>query len=95
VNSVISRWDLDDMHDGMFLKRFRVIKPDIPTIALVRAGDREQEIAARSLGVSAVLTDDASDELFRDTVANVLKLEGTISIRAITNADNEGLRRER
>ncbi|GAI81962.1 unnamed protein product, partial [marine sediment metagenome] len=65
VDSVISKWDLDDMEDGRFLKRLRAVKPEIPTIAFVRAGDRAQEIAARSLGVSAILTDDTSDELFR------------------------------
>lgn len=88
VNSVISRWDLEDMADGQFLKCLRAAKPHIPTIAFVRAGDQRQEIAARSLGVSAVLTEDASDELFRDTVANVLDLEGTVSIKAISAAQD-------
>ncbi len=96
VNSVISRWDLDDMADGRFLKSFRAIRPDIPTIAFVRASDPRQEIAARSLGVAAVLTEDADDQLFRDTVANVLKLKGDVSIKAISSADNtEELLRER
>lgn len=96
VNSVISRWELDDMADGEFLKSFRAIRPDIPTIAFVRASDPRQEIAARSLGVTAVLTEDAGDELFRDTVANVLKLKGVVSIKAISSADNtEELLRER
>ncbi len=96
VNSVISRWDLEDMADGKFLKFFRAIRPDIPTIAFVRASDPRQEIAARSLGVAAVLTEDAGDELFRDTVANVLKLKGAVSIKAISSADDtEELLRER
>ncbi len=96
VNSVISRWDLDDMANGRFLKTFRAIRPHIPTIAFVRAGDHQQEAAARSLGVSAVLTEDASDEMFRDTVANVLKLKGMVSIKAISSAENaEELLRER
>lgn len=96
VNSVISRWDLEDMADGKFLKLFRAIRPDIPTIAFVRASDPRQEIAARSLGVAAVLTEDAGDELFRDTVANVLKLGGAVSIKAISSADDtEELLRER
>ena len=87
VDSVISKWDLDDMEDGRFLKKLRAVKPEIPTIAFVRAGDRAQEIAARSLGVSAVLTDDTSDELFRQTVANVLGLKGILSIKAIAPAE--------
>src|SRR4030042_3239244 len=59
VDSVISKWDLDDMEDGRFLRNLRAAKPEIQTIAFVKAGDRAQEIAARSLGVSAVLTDQA------------------------------------
>lgn len=94
VDSVISKWDLDDMEDGRFLKRLRAVKPEIPTIAFIRAGDRAQEIAARSLGVSAVLTDDTSDELFRQTVANVLGLKGILAIKAIAPAENKKRRYE-
>jgi len=85
-DSVISKWDLDDMEDGWFLRKLRAVKPGISTIAFVRAGDRAQEIAARSVGVSAVLTDEADDELFRETVANVLGLHDLVSIEAITPA---------
>ena len=95
VDSVISKWDLDDMEDGQFLKKIRAVKPQIPTIAFVRAGDQAQEIAARSLGVSAVLTDDASDELFRETVANVLGLKGVISIKTISAAEDKRSNLER
>jgi DNA-binding NarL/FixJ family response regulator len=86
VDSVISNWDLDDMKDGWFLRKLRAVKPEISTIAFVRAGDYAQEIAARSLGVSAVLTDQADDELFRETVANVLGLKDLVSIKAISPA---------
>jgi DNA-binding NarL/FixJ family response regulator len=86
VDSVISKWDLDDMEDGWFLKRLRAVKPEISTIAFVRAGDQAQEIAARSAGVSAVLTDEADDELFRKTVANVLGLHDLVSVEAISSA---------
>ncbi len=89
VDSVISRWDLDDMKDGWFLKGLRAVRPDIPTIAFIRAGDKEQEIAARSVGVSAVLTDDTDDELFRQTVASVLRLKDIVSIKAISSAENQ------
>ena len=95
VNSVISRWDLEDMPDGRFLKTFKAAKPYIPTIALVRAGSKQQEIAARSLGVSAVLAEDATDNVLRDTVANLLGIEGNVAIKAISSADNvEELMRE-
>ncbi|UCE98942.1 MAG: hypothetical protein JSV82_07095 [Planctomycetota bacterium] len=83
VDSVISKWDLDDMKDGRFLKALRAAKPGISTIALITAGDKAQEIAARSLGVSAVLTDESDDGFFRETVANVLGLKGHIPIEAL------------
>ena len=95
VDSVISKWDLDDMKNGRFLKRLRVVKPDIPTIAFIKAGDRAQEIAARSLGVSAVLTDDTNDKLFRETVANVLGLKDIISIKAISPAEKRRYEEEK
>jgi DNA-binding NarL/FixJ family response regulator len=86
VDSVISNWDLEDMGDGRFLKKLKAVKPDLPTIVFIRAGDTAQEIEARSLGVSAVLTDDTSDDIFRQTVANVLGLKGIVSIKAISAA---------
>jgi response regulator RpfG family c-di-GMP phosphodiesterase len=89
VDSVISKWNLDDMEDGRFLRNLRAVKPEIPTIAFIRAGDQAQEIAARSLGVSAVLTDETDDELFRETVANVLGLVDIASIKEISLAENE------
>jgi len=88
VNSVISRWDLQDMPDGRFLKSLKAAKPYIPTIAFVRPGNTTQEVAARSLGVSAVLSEDATDEMFKDTVANLLGLTGDVAIRVISPAED-------
>ena len=88
VDSVISNWHLDDMKNGQFLRSLRTVKPDIPTIVFVKAGDANQEIAARSLGVSAVLADDADDDLFLETVANILGLNDAVSIKSIS-ADND------
>ena len=96
VNSVISRWDLDDMPDGKFLKTLRAARPSIPTIAFIRPGSKNQEIAARSLGVSAVLAEDVTDELFKETVANLLGIAGDVTIKAIAPAENvKELTRER
>ncbi len=95
IDSVISKWSLEDMADGRFLKGLRAVKPDIPTIAFVRAGDQTQEIAARSLGVSAVLTDDTDDELFKETVANVLGLRDVVSIKVLSSAEKGRSRKER
>jgi DNA-binding NarL/FixJ family response regulator len=83
IDSVISEWNLPDMADGSFLKSFKTVKPHMPTIAVVKPGDRGQEIAARSLGVAAVLTDDTSTEHFRQTVSQVLGLSKTADIKAI------------
>ena len=88
VNSVISKWDLVDMKDGRFLKKLRAVKPDIPTIAFIKTGDRAQEIAARGIGVSAVLTDETTDEFFRQTVANVLGIKDVASIKEISPTKN-------
>ena len=95
IDSVISKWDLDDMKDGRFIKRLRAVKPDIPTIAFISAGDRAQEIEARSIGVAAVLTDDTNDEFFRQTVANVLGLRDIVSIKAISGVRSKRRRSQK
>jgi DNA-binding NarL/FixJ family response regulator len=89
VDGVISNWDLEDMPDGRFLRCFRAVKPDVPIIVFVRDGDVEQEIAARSLGVSAVLSQSTNNELFCRTVANVLGLRNLESIKAICLAESQ------
>ena len=88
-DSIISNWELPDMKDGLFLKGLRRIKPDIPTIAVVKAGDTRQEISARSCGVSAVLTSDTTDEIFRQTVAEILGLGSADSIKEISAVADE------
>ena len=80
VNSVISRWDLDDMDNGRFLKNLKAVKPNIPIIAIVRSGDWGQEIEARSLGVSAVLSDATGDDFFRDAAISILKLREVVKV---------------
>jgi hypothetical protein len=77
------------MKNGLFLKRLKAVKPEVPTIVFVRAGDRAQEIAARSSGASAVLTEDITDEFFQTTVANILGLRGIVSIKTISPAESE------
>ena len=88
-DSIISNWELPDMKDGLFLKGLRRIKPDIPTIAVVKAGNTSQEISARSVGVSAVLTSDTTDEIFRQTVAEILGLRSADSIMEISAVADE------
>ena len=93
IDGVISRWDLEDMKDGWFLRRFRVIKPNVPTIVFVRSGDNAQEIAARSIGVSAVLTDETPDGLICQTVASILGLTFTTPARTTSRATKRRSRR--
>ena len=75
VNSVVTEWNLEDMPDGLFLRKLRVVKPDVKTIVFIRSGDTVQEIRARSIGVSVILTDKTSDELFRRAVIETNKLQ--------------------
>ena len=62
------------MPDGAFLKGLKSIRPDIPTIAVIESNDPQQEIQARSLGVAAVVTEDDTEEHFRQIVCGVLGL---------------------
>jgi DNA-binding NtrC family response regulator len=94
VDSIVSKWDLDDMKNGRFLRKLKAVKPEIPTIVLIDAGNLAQEISARSLGVSAVLTNEIDDDLFRETVANVLGIKGVVSIKEISLHQNQRSRQE-
>jgi len=87
-DSVISKWDLADMKNGGFLKSLRTAKPNIPAIAIIETGNNSAEIAARSLGVSAVLTEDTSGEHFCETVCQILGLMNRTSIKAIYAVEN-------
>lgn len=74
-DSVLSRWNLEDMPEGLFLRRLRVVKPDLKIIVLVDGKNPSEEILARSIGACAVLADDCSDELLVQTVVSILGLD--------------------
>jgi len=74
VDSVITAWNLPDMPGGLFIKRLRAVKPDVPCIVFIDSGDTEQEIAARSCGASVVLTDKTDDDFFRGVVLETMRL---------------------
>ncbi|MFA5424052.1 MAG: response regulator [Phycisphaerae bacterium] len=82
-DGVLSTWDLDDMAAGLFLKRLRMVKPDIATIVLVSSDDPSQEILARSIGVCAVLTSDCSDGLLTGAVSSVLGIAIPVEVSAV------------
>jgi DNA-binding NarL/FixJ family response regulator len=83
VDGVISTWDLPDAADGRFLKSLRLAKPYMSVIAIVKPNDIRQEIAARSIGVAAVLSSDVTDDVFIRTVIGVLGLGDTESIQKL------------
>ena len=62
IGTIISHWELIDMPAGKLLRSIIEAKPFILTIAFIRPGDTDQEIAARRLGVDAVLSEDRSEE---------------------------------
>ncbi len=82
-DSVISRWDLPDMENGSFLQGLKNIKRDMPTIAVIESGNTGQEISARSLGVSAVITEDISEDHFRGLISQLLGLKEVEQIKEI------------
>ncbi len=83
IDSVISHWHLADMPDGQFLKKLKAVKPDMPTVAIIEPNDAQQEIAARRLGVSAVINEDCGDEYFRQVITSVLGLPNEQAIEAL------------
>ena len=74
-DAVITKWNLQDTGEGEFLKKLKLVRPDTATVVLVDGKNPLQEITARSIGVSAVLTENCSDELLLATVAAVLGIE--------------------
>ena len=83
IDSVISHWHLADMPDGKFLKKLKLAKPDMPTIAVIEANNPQQEIEARTLGVSAVISEDCGDEYFRQVMTSVLGLPNEQAIETL------------
>jgi len=89
VDTVISRWDLVDMPDGLLLKRILAARPKMPTIALIQAGSQRQEILARSLGVTAIVSEDVDSSFFRRLICEILHIEdfAAMTMPAMTGAD--------
>lgn len=75
IDSVVSHWHLADMPDGQFIRKLKAVYPKMPTIAIVEANNRRQEIEARSLGVAAVIPEDSDGNYLRQVVSMVLGLQ--------------------
>ena len=80
VDSVVSQWDLVDMPQGMLLEKIIDAKPNMPTVAFIEPGNWEQEIAARSIGVTAILSDDIDEPYFRSTICQLLHIESVSTL---------------
>jgi hypothetical protein len=80
VDAIVSRWHLVDVPSGGLLEAVIGANPWMPSVAFVRPGDAKQEIAARSIGVTAVLSDDIDDAYFRDVMCQILHIEEIASI---------------
>ena len=85
IDTVISHWELIDIPAGKLLKNVAEAKPSTPTIAFIKPGDVEQEIAARRLGVDAVLSEDIDDDYFRETVCQLLDISAVASLQIANN----------
>ena len=83
IDSVISHWHLADMPDGEFLKKLKAVKPDMPTVAIVEPNNPQQEIEARMLGVSAVVSEDCGEDYFHEVITSVLGLPNEQAIEAL------------
>lgn len=83
VDGVISKWNLPDAPNGRFLTNLRLAKPYMPVIAVVDSNNAGQEIAARSIGATAVLSDDVSDDVLRQAVVEVLGFDDTGEIQKL------------
>ena len=65
------------------MKNLIEAKPFMPTIAFIKQGNAEQEIAARRLGVDAVLSEDTDDNHFRNTVCQLLGISAVASMQTV------------
>ncbi|HBG28814.1 MAG: hypothetical protein A2Y10_06870 [Planctomycetes bacterium GWF2_41_51] len=90
VDGVISLWNLPDAPAGKFLLNLRLAKPYLPIIAVVDADNIEQEIAARSIGSTAVLSKNVDNDVLKRTIIEILGLGDTKEIQKLCAiADDE------
>ena len=82
IDTVISHWDLVDLPPGKLLRDVIEAKPSVSTIAFIKQGNIDQEIAARRVGVDAVLSEVIDDDYFRDTVCQLLGISTVAFIQS-------------
>ena len=95
VGLIISPWNLPDMPDGKLLKGIKKIKPDMPIIAVIDEDDISSEIQARSLGVSAVITQQSGDELLIELVSEILGIDKYLDLDShFVNEENSNIQNQ-
>jgi DNA-binding NarL/FixJ family response regulator len=73
---LVALWDLPDMPNGSLFRKILGTTASTATVALVEFENTTQEIAARTLGVTIVLDENANDETLCD-------LLGQLSVRKV------------
>lgn len=71
-DGVISRWNLEDMADGKLIRGIKLIRPALPIVSVVNSDKIDEEIASRTAGVNAVVTDNSSNILLSEIVCRML-----------------------
>ncbi|MHC4289784.1 MAG: hypothetical protein ACYSOF_06645 [Planctomycetota bacterium] len=89
IDTVISHWHLADMPDGEFIRKLKTVKPDMPIVAVIESNDPQQEIEARMLGVSAVITEDCGGDYFGQVMTSVLGLPNQQLIEVFVRSNKE------
>ena len=89
IDTMISHWERIDLPAGILLKNVKEAKPSTPTIAFIKPGDTDQEIAARRLGVDVVLSEEIDDDYFREIVCQILGISEVAAMQLAEKNDNE------
>lgn len=70
---VLARWVLPDMSGEMLLRRIITTKPAIAAVAVIDTANAQQEIAARSIGVAAVIDCDIAGETLYEMIMQLCR----------------------
>lgn len=89
IDVAVSKWDLPDLSDGEFIRNVVEARPGLPVVAIIESGNIEQEIHARSLGVSAVVNDDPGGTELREALTALVEVIGEKYARRMQLFDSD------